>query len=75
MKLIYAKFWLRKYIKYNINKFDEKTFENKLNRAVITLSHTVFKSHGFHGHITRQEIRKQLQAFVELELRNVIRIG
>jgi hypothetical protein len=69
MKLIYAKFWLRKFIKYNINKLDDKTFNYKLGRAVINLSHRVFKSHGFHGHSTRQEIRQQLQDFIKIELK------
>lgn len=64
MKLIYAKLWLRKYIKYNFYKLDN----NRLNRNIINLSHRVFKSKGLQGHITRQEIRKQLQDFVKIEL-------
>ena len=68
MKLIYAKFWLRKFIKYN-HKLDDKTFSHNLNRHVINLSHRVFKSRGFRGHNTRQEIRRQLQDFVEIELK------
>ena len=68
MKLVYAKFWLRKFIKYNVSKLNERAFNSRLNRAVICLSHRVFKSHGFHGHSTRQEIRQQLQEFVGTEL-------
>jgi hypothetical protein len=68
MKLIYAQLWLRKFIHYNINKYDDGIFNNKLNRAVINLSHRVFKSHSIRGHNTRQEIRQQLQKFCEVEL-------
>lgn len=64
MKLIYAKLWLKKYIKYNHNNLDE----NKLNRAIINLSHRVYKSHGQRGHNVRQSIRAQLVEYSKAEL-------
>jgi len=64
MKLIYAKLWLKKYIKYNYDKLDE----NKLNRAIINLSHRVYKSHGIKGHNTRQKIRQTLVEYSKIEL-------
>jgi hypothetical protein len=69
MKLIYAKFWLKKYIKHNHDKFDEKTFNRKLNWSIVNLSHRVFKSHGSRGHNTRQKIRKILWAYSKEELK------
>ena len=64
MKLIYAELWLKKYIKYNHDKLDE----NKLNRAIINLSHRVYKSHGMKGHNVRQSIRSQLVEYSKAEL-------
>lgn len=64
MKLIYAKLWIKKYIKYNHNNLDE----NELNRAIINLSHRVFKSHGLKGHNTRQKIRQILVNYSKIEL-------
>lgn len=64
MELIYAKLWLKKYIKYNYNKLDE----NKLNRAIINLSHRVYKSRGMKGHNTRQKIRQILVEYSKIEL-------
>ena len=64
MKFIYAKLWLKKYIKYNHNSLDE----NKLNRAIINLSHRVYKSHGQRGHNVRQSIRSQLVEYSKAEL-------
>ncbi len=64
MKLYYAKMWLKKYIKYNHNHLDE----NKLNRAIINLSHRVYKSHGVKGHNVRQKIRMQLVEYSRIEL-------
>jgi hypothetical protein len=69
MKMIYAKMWLKKWIKYNHDKFDDKTFNCKLNWKIVNLSHRVFKSHGLRGHNTRQAIRKQLWAYSKMELR------
>lgn len=66
MKLIYAKLWLKKYIKYNHNKLDE----NKLNRAIINLSHRVYKSHGRKGHNVRQNVRATLVEYSKNELAN-----
>jgi hypothetical protein len=68
MKLIYAKLWLKKFIKYNQDKFDVKTFNRKLNWAIVNLSHRVYKSHGLKGHNTRQEIRKTLWSYSRAEL-------
>ena len=64
MKLIYAKLWIKKYIKYNHNNLDE----NELNRAIINLSHRVFKSRGLKGHNTRQKIRQILVNYSKIEL-------
>jgi hypothetical protein len=64
MKLIYAKLWLKKYIKYNYSKLNE----NKLNRAIINLSHRVYKSHDMKGHNTRQKIRQILVEYSKTEL-------
>lgn len=64
MKLIYAKLWLKKFIKYNHANLDE----NKLNRAIINLSHRVYKSHGQRGHNVRQSIRAQLVEYSKAEL-------
>ena len=64
MKLIYAKLWVKKYIKYNHSNLDEK----ELNRAIINLSHRVFKSRGLKGHNTRQKIRQILVSYSKIEL-------
>lgn len=69
MKLIYAKLWLKKFIKYNVNVLDDKSFELKLNKAIINLSHRVFRAHSLHGHDARQDIRLKLQKFVARELK------
>jgi len=66
MKLIYAKLWLKKYIKYNHDQLDE----NKLNRAIINLSHRVYKSHGRKGHNVRQNVRSTLVEYSKSELAN-----
>lgn len=65
MKLVYAKLWLKKFIKYN---HDNLSNENKLNRAIINLSHRVYKSHGQKGHNVRQSIRAQLVEYSKAEL-------
>jgi hypothetical protein len=65
MKLVYAKMWLDKYIKYNREKFDEKTFSHKLNWEIVNLSHRVYKRHGLRGHESRQNIRKKLWIYCE----------
>jgi hypothetical protein len=64
MKLIYAKLWLKKYIKYNHANLDE----SKLNRSIINLSHRVYKSHGQRGHNVRQSIRATLVEYSKAEL-------
>jgi len=64
MKLVYAKLWLKKYIRYNHNNLDE----GKLNRAIINLSHRVYKSHGMHGHNVRQYVREVLVDYSKQEL-------
>jgi hypothetical protein len=69
MKLIYAKLWLKKYIKYNYDESDEKTFNRKLNWKIVNLSHRVYNSHGLKGHNTRQQIRKILWDYSEKELK------
>ena len=69
MKLIYAKLWLKKYIKYNYDESDEKTFNRKLNWKIVNLSHRVYNSHGLKGHNTRQQIRKILWDYSKKELK------
>ena len=69
MKMMYARLWLKKYIRYNHAKFDEKTFNHKLNRDIINLSHRVYKSHGIRGHNVRQRIRKLLLNYSNVELK------
>ena len=69
MKMIYAKLWLKKYIKHNHDKFDKKIFKHRLNRAIIHLSHRVYKSHGLRGHNVRQKIRKLLLNYCKMELK------
>lgn len=54
MKMIYARLWLKKYIKYNHAKFDDKTFNRKLNWAIVNLSHRVYKAHSLRGHNDRK---------------------
>ncbi len=70
MKLIYAKFWVKKYIKYNHDKFDDRTFDKKLNWAIVNLSHRVYKFHGARGHNIRHGIRKTLWNYAKIELRS-----
>ena len=69
MKMIYARLWLKKYIKYNHDKFDKNIFKHRLNRAVVHLSHRVYKSHGLRGHNIRQTIRKLLWNYSSMELK------
>lgn len=68
MKLIYAKLWLKKYIRYNHNKYDKKTLKSKVYGSIVNLSHRVYKSHGLHGHNVRQKIRRQLLEYSILEM-------
>ena len=69
MKLIYAKLWLKKFIQYNHDKPDEKTFNRDLNWRIVNLSHRVYKTHGLKGHNTRQKIRKILWDYSKKELK------
>ncbi len=69
MKMMYARLWLKKYIKYNHAKVDNKIFNHKLNRAIVHLSHRVYKSHGLRGHNVRQRIRKLLWNYSNMELK------
>ena len=69
MEIMYARLWLKKYIKYNHDKFDKKIFKHRLNRAVVHLSHRVYKSHGLRGHNIRQNIRKLLWNYSSMELK------
>jgi len=68
MKLIYAKLWLKKYIKYNHIKYERKTLKTKVYGNIVQLSHRVFKGHGLRGHNIRQNIRKQLLAYALIEM-------
>ena len=68
MKLIYAELWLKKYIKYNHDKYDKKTLKRKIYGNIVQLSHRVFKSHGLRGHDIRQKIRRQLLEYSIIEL-------
>lgn len=69
MKMMYARLWLKKYIKYNYSKFDDQTLNHKLDRAIVNLSHRVYKSHGLRGHNGRQKIRKSLWDYSNMELK------
>ena len=69
MKMMYARLWLKKYIKYNHDKFDKKTFKHRLNRAIVHFSHRVYKTHGLRGHNVRQNIRKLLWNYSNTELK------
>lgn len=69
MKLIYAKLLLKKYIKYNHDKYDKKTLKRKIYGNIVQLSHRVFKSHGQRGHEVRQRVRKQFLEYSIIELR------
>ena len=60
---------VKKYIKYNHDKFDKKVFKHRLNRAIVNLSHRVYKSHGIRGHNVRQKIRKLLWNYSNMELK------
>lgn len=68
MRVLYAKLWLKQFIKYRSN---DKNFIEKLNKNIINLSHRVYKGHGIKGHNTRQDIRKilVLYAFNEIKTR------
>jgi len=68
MKLIYSKLWLKKFIKYNHNKYDRKTLKTRVYGHIVQLSHRVFKGHGIRGHNIRQNIRKQLLAYALMEM-------
>ncbi|MBI2101728.1 hypothetical protein HYT53_03885 [Candidatus Woesearchaeota archaeon] len=67
--MVYARLWFKKYIKHNHAKFDDKTFNHKLNLAIVNLSHRVYKSHGLRGHNGRQRIRKLLWNYSNMELK------
>ena len=69
MKMMHARLWLKKYIKYNHAKFDDKTFNRKLNWAIVNLSHRVYKAHSVRGHNGRQRIRKLLWNYSNMELK------
>lgn len=69
MKKVYARLWLKKFIKYNQDNPDKKDFNHKLNRSIIHLSHRVHKGRGIHGHNSRQDIRKQLRNYSKMEIR------
>ena len=69
MEIMYARLWLKKYIKYNHDKFDKKIFKHRLNLAIVHLSHRVYKTHGLRGHNVRQNIRKLLWNYSNMELK------
>lgn len=58
---------LKNWIEQNHNNFDEYT-EHKLNREIINLSHDVFLSRGWKGHIVRQNVRRILVDYAKAEL-------
>lgn len=70
MELFYAKKWLKRYIKYNWDKYDEDTLKRKINWEIVHLSHRVYKTHGLKGHNVRQDIRKKLWDYANVELKN-----
>ena len=58
---------LKNRIEQNRSHLDEYT-EHKLNREIINISHKVFMSHGWKGHIVRQNIRRILVDYAKAEL-------
>lgn len=69
MKMIYAKLWLNKFIKYNYGKYHPSVLRGKTNWAIVNLSHRVDKRHGIVGHNSRQNIRKLLWKHCDVELK------
>ena len=61
MKLIYAKLWVKKYLRYNPGSVRGGGVSNRLNRAITHLSHRVHRKHGMEGHNGRQDIRRKLR--------------
>ena len=68
MRLFYAKMWIKKYLYYNHAKYDEDILKLNTWRAIVNLSHRVYKTHGLRGHDGRQKIRKVLWAYALKEL-------
>jgi hypothetical protein len=58
---------LKTWIEHNCSNFDEYT-EHRLNREIINLSHDVFLSRGWKGHIVRQNVRRILADYAKAEL-------
>ncbi len=74
MKKYHARFQLREIIKdHELHRQathgDDFDVTQTLNRAVITLSHRIFKSRGRRGHNIRQKIRSELHWFIKNEFR------
>jgi len=67
MRKLHARFWLRKLIKNH--EGDDFNLAQTLNRAVINLSHRVFKGRRRRGHNIRQKIRMELHVFLKKELK------
>ncbi len=62
MKFFYARCWISKYLRYHPNGADGPYISNSLDRAIVRLSHRVYRGHGLRGHNIRQAIRKRLRS-------------
>lgn len=65
MRLIYAKLWVIKYLTFHPCDVAGYYMSNRLYRAVVNLSHRVYKGHGKKGHNARQNIRQNLCAIAK----------
>jgi hypothetical protein len=63
MRFVYAKLWVKKYLRYNPNDVSNRIISNKLNWEIVKLSHRVCRRHGLKGHNIRQDIRKELKDY------------
>lgn len=74
MRKYHARFQLREIIKDHelhrqVIHSDDFDVAQTLNRAVITLSHRIFKGRRRRGHNIRQKIRRELHWFIKNEFR------
>jgi len=70
MKKKYAKLFLKNWINNSDGKYSEKTYNRKLNWAIVNQSHKIYYVHGLRGHNIRQKIRKELWSYCNMELKN-----
>lgn len=51
---------LGRFIDYNKDRYDDRTFIHNLRGEIVHISHDVYKSHGTKGHRVRQKVRRIL---------------